>query len=488
MAGEIASHWINGEWTTSYTISDSINPATGEVLGAWYDGGEAEAHAAIYAAKEAFESSTWSRDRSLRNRVLIELADRFDARAHELGRLVTEENGKIVREGMFESSSAGAILRYNAGLVHTDNGDSSEVAPGWWLNTYAEPAGVVGIIVPWSAPVALFVRSLAPALAAGNAVAVKMPGQTALVANKLSQIIAEVSLLPTGIVNVFTESENQGAPYLVTSPDVQVISYAGSVADGRMVAAQGAPTLKRMNLDLGGKTPMVVFDDANLDRTVRLLAAAITTFAGQFCTTGSRILVQRGIADEVRIRLRQDLERTRVGNGLDPDVDMGPLIDKSNVARVDGAVQEALGYAEPIVRGGPVADGELSAGAFYRPTLLEVDDVESDIVQKEVFGPVASFEIFETEGDAVNRANATDMGLAAAVFTNDINVSQRVGRAIQAGTIWTNAWGAPSGSFAEGAYESFGGGRLRGMLSLRDFQEAKTLVHARPDIGTSVVT
>jgi betaine-aldehyde dehydrogenase len=478
MASEIAGHWINGKWATSYTISDSINPATGEVLGGWYDGGVVEAHAAISAAKEAFETSTWSRDSAMRSRVLSEMAERFDAHADELGRLVTQESGKILVHGMLESSSAGATLRHNAVLAETDDGISSEVAPGVRLSSYSEPAGVVGIIVPWNAPVVLFIRSLAPALAAGNAVVVKMPGQTALVGNRMSQIISEVSSLPAGIVNVFAETEDKGAPYLVASPDVQVISYTGSAAVGRMVAAQGAATLKRMNLELGGKNPMVVFDDADLDRTVPLLSAAITTFAGQFCMTGSRILVQRGVADEVRVRLGQGLAHIRLGNGLDPDVEMGPLIDKPTVARVDAIVQEALEYAEPIVRGGPATDGDLLSGAFYRPALLEVQDVDSDIVQKEVLGPVASFEVFDSEIDAVNRSNATEIGLNAGIFTRDVNVSRRVSREIQAGTVWTNAWAALTEGSTEGGFESSGAGRLRGMIALRSFQEFKTVVDA----------
>jgi acyl-CoA reductase-like NAD-dependent aldehyde dehydrogenase len=291
---DIAKHWIDGEWVDSDTVSESINPATGEVLGEWYDGGEAEAEAAIAAARRAFDTTQWSRDRSLRHRALSEMADRFDSYADELGRLVTKENGKKLAEGMFESSTAGMTLRYNASEALTEAGISAEVSPGLWFSQYSEPAGVVGIIVPWNAPVALFIRSLAPALAAGNTVALKMPGQTALVANRLSQIIAEVGSLPTGVVNIFTESGNSGAPYLVASPDIQIISYTGSVPVGRIVAADGAPTLKRMNLELGGKTPMIVFDDAALDLAIPLVASAVTTFAGQFCMTGSRILVQRG--------------------------------------------------------------------------------------------------------------------------------------------------------------------------------------------------
>jgi betaine-aldehyde dehydrogenase len=479
---EIAEHWIGGEWVGSGTVKESVNPATGVVLGRWADGGEAEARAAIAAARRAFGTSAWSRDRSLRHRALSEMADRFDVHADELGALVTKENGKILAQGMFESGTAGATLRHNAAQALTDTGISAEVAPGQWFSTYAEPAGVVGIIVPWNGPVALFVRSLGPALAAGNTVAVKMPGQTALVGNLMSQIIAEVKSLPPGVVNIFTESGNTGAPYLVASPDVQVISYTGSIAVGRIVAASGAPTLKRMNLELGGKTPMIVFDDADLDTAVPLVASAVTTFTGQFCMTGSRILVQRGVADDVRARLVRILENVRLGDGLDPGTEMGPLITKADVARVDGVVEAALAYAKPVVRGGPATEGGLAAGAFYRPSLLEVTDVNRDIVQKEVFGPVATFEVFDTEADAIARANATEFGLAAGIFTTNINTSRRVSREIRAGTIWTNAWSELNDGFAEGGYKQSGIGRLRGPLAITDFQEAKTVVHAIPPL------
>jgi acyl-CoA reductase-like NAD-dependent aldehyde dehydrogenase len=311
-------------------------------------------------------------------------------------------------------------------------------------------------------------------------VAVKMPGPTALVSNLVSQIIAEAQSLPRGVVNIFTESGNTGSPFLVASPDVQVISYTGSSPVGRIIAASGAATLKRMNLELGGKTPMIVFDDADLDSVVPLLAAGITTFSGQFCMTGSRILVQRGVAEEVRSRLADILEKVRVGDGLDPNTDMGPLIDKPNVARVDGVVEAALAYAKPIVRGGPATEGALAAGAFYRPTLLEVDDVTTDIVQKEVFAPVATFELFDTEADAIARGNAGEMGLAAGVFTNDLNISNRVSRGLQVGTVWTNTWAAINDGFAEGGYKQSGVGRLRGPIAISEFQEAKTIVHSVP--------
>ena len=311
-----------------------------------------------------------------------------------------------------------------------------------------------------------------------------MPGQTALVSNLVSQIIAEVTSLPRGAVNIFTESGNAGAPYLVASPDVQVISYTGSTTVGRLVAVDGAATLKRMNLELGGKTPMIVFNDADVDTAIPLVALAVTTFAGQFCMTGSRILVQRGVADRVRTGLASTFENVRLGNGLDPGTEMGPLIDKPNVARVERLVRAALAYAKPVVRGGPATDGDLAAGAFYRPALLEVDDVNTDIVQKEVFGPVATFEVFDAETDAIARANATEYGLAAGVFTASINISRRVSRGLQAGTVWTNAWADLNDGFAEGGFKQSGVGRLRGPLAIADFQEAKTIVHSIPPLAS----
>lgn len=246
-----------------------------------------------------------------------------------------------------------------------------------------------------------------------------MPGQTALTNALFAEAVAATTSLPAGVVNILTEAGNEVAPMLVTSPDVDVISYTGSTNVGRAIAAAAAPTLKRLGLELGGKTPMIVFDDADLDIVVPTLVMSSILMNGEFCCTGSRVLAQRGIADALRARLATALEQVRVGPALDPTSQMGPLIDKAGVARVDRIVEEAAGYAEIIVRGGPVTDPDLAGGAFFRPALIEVDRVDVPVVQQEVFGPVQTFEIFDDEADAIRRANATEFGLAASVFTAD---------------------------------------------------------------------
>jgi betaine-aldehyde dehydrogenase len=476
----IALNWIDGEWRTSATVSTSRNPANGDVVGQFADGGEAEADAAITAARRAYRTTTWGRDRVLRHEVLTSLADLFDSRTEQLAVLLTKENGKTLFESRLEVGLVSRTLRHAAGQALTSSGISAEVQPGTFFSTLAEPAGVVAVIVPWNAPVALFIRSLAPALAAGNTVVAKLPGQTATTNALMSEIIASAEALPKGVVNIFTESGNTGAPRLVSSPDVDIVSYTGSVEVGRKVGAAAGATLKRVNLELGGKSPMIVFDDADLDATLPLLVSGLTVTAGQFCMAGTRILVQRGVADVVRDRLTQLLTEVTVGPGDSPDSQMGPLIDKAAVDRVDAFVEAALSYAKPVVRGGRVTEGPLATGSFYRPCLLEVEDLDVPLVQEELFAPVGTFEVFDDEADALRRANATKFGLAAAVFTRDGARARRVSRGIEAGTVWTNSYFALDDGFAEGGYKHSGVGRLRGPLGLAEFQEAKTYVEVAP--------
>ena len=477
----IALNWIDGEWLTSASIATSHNPANGEVVGQFADGGEVEAEAAIKAARGAFRTTTWSRDRVLRNRVIAAIADRLTDRADELARLLTKEMGKPLVETRAEIELGGVrTLRHAAGEALTSSGISAEVEPGTFFSTLAEPAGVAALIVPWNAPVALLIRALAPALAAGNAVVAKMPAQTAHTNTLISEIIASADGLPRGVVNIFTESGSAGSIRLVASPDVNVVSFTGSVGVGRKVGAVAGETFKRLILELGGKSPMIVFADADLDVTLPLLVRGLIQSTGQFCMAGTRILVQRDIADVVRDRLAQMLSSVVVGPGDGPDTQMGPLIDRVAVDRVDAFVESTLSYAKPVVRGGRITEGPLAAGSFYRPCLLEVEDLNVPLVQDEIFAPVGTFEVFDDEADLLRRANATQFGLAAGIFTRDGARARRVSRGLDAGTVWTNCYSVLDEGFAEGGYKDSGVGRLRGPIGLAEFQESKTYVEVVP--------
>jgi len=469
-----ALNWIDGEWCDSPIRAPSIDPATGVTIGSFADATLADAQSAVAAARRTFRDSPWRDDRQLRARALNAIADSFEARAEELARLLAAENGKILPEARFEVATVPSKLRYCAALVLAQHGRALAVRPGAYSMALHEPAGVAGLIVPWNSPVVLLMRSLGPALAAGTTLVAKMPGQTAQVNALIARILSEVAELPKGAVNIFSESGIAGSAFLVESPDVPVISFTGSTRTGRTIAAAGASQLKRFGLELGGKTPMIVFDDADLDAALPVLEKAITVFAGQFCMAGSRILAERGIADRLRQALSERLARVRVGPASDPASEMGPLIDRQSVARIDAMVEKALAEgARAIVRGGPAQEPALAAGAFYRPALLEVADPELAIVQEEVFGPVATFQVFEGEAAAIDLANNSDFGLAASIWSRDPDRPLRLARDLQVGTVWINDWAAIHDEFEEGGFKQSGVGRLNGLASLHDFQEVK---------------
>ena len=402
------------------------------------------------------------------------MADLFDQYYDELVLLLSTENGKVKAEAELEVGMVANKLRYSASLVRTEYGRALEPKAGSFSIVLREPMGVAGVIAPWNSPVVLMIRSLAPALAAGTTTVVKLPSQTAQVNALLSKIFSEVKSLPKGVINVVTESGSAASKLLIESPDVPVISFTGSSGTGEAISRVGADNIKRFGLELGGKTPMIVFNDANLDEALPKLEKSLTVFAGQFCMTGSRLLVQRGIAEELTKRLAERLENVKLGPASDLSSDMGPLIDKPNVERVNGMVEKAIADgAKVIVRGGPVTEGPLAKGAFYRPTLLQVTDPNADIVQKEVFGPVLSMLIFDTEAEAVELANNSEYGLAASIWTQDVNRPLRVAREISAGTIWINDWAVIYDEFEEGGYKKSGLGRMNGVAAMDDFIEYK---------------
>ena len=471
-----ARHWIGGEWAGTGPEKDSISPATGAVIGTFHDGGAEAAQRAIEAASAAFRREGWASDVMLRSTALSHLADAYAKRMDEIVETLCVENGKLRYEAGFEANFIVRALRFAAGLALHTFGRVLDPRPGMQSMSIRQPVGVAGIITPWNSPAYLSIRSLAPALAAGCTAVVKMPQQAAHTAQLMSEVIASVSEIPPGVVNIFTETGSDGARLLVDSPMVPTISFTGSTATGRQIAQAAAAHLKRVGLELGGKTPHLVFDDADLAAVLPTLEKSSTVFAGQFCMTGSRILAQRGIADRLKAGLAQRLEKVRPGPAADPSSDMGPLIDKAAVARVDAAVEEAIrAGAKPILRGGPSTAAALAAGAFYHPTLLEVTDPSLPIVQKEIFGPVQTVQVFDDEDQAVALANDSEYGLSACIWSRDVDRPMRVARRLEAGLISINSWANLAVEFEEGGFKSSGLGRLGGLASMEDFLEYKQI-------------
>ncbi|HGN8625351.1 aldehyde dehydrogenase family protein [Pseudomonas aeruginosa] len=471
-----ALNWIDGQWVDSDRVRESINPATYEVIGTYADAGVDIAEAAIAAAKRAMRETAWVHDRKLRARVLDKLADAFERNRDELIRTLYTENGKIQPDATFEVDLCAPSLRYFAGIARTESGRLVEPKPGRIALMMRQPLGIACVIAPWNSPVVLMVRSLAPALAAGCAVIVKMPGKSAQINAMMARIFADVPELPRGVINVMTDEVGDAAKYLVASPDVPVISFTGSTSTGKAIAKSAAAEVKRVGLELGGKTPSIVFDDADLDLVVPMLETALTRFAGQFCVTGQRVIVQEGIADALRERLAQRLRAVKAGPASDTSSEMGPMIDRENVQRVDQVVERAIAEgAEVIVRGGPVTQGPLAKGAFYMPTLLEVRDSNMQVVQEETFGPVLTLQRFKTEHEAIAMANDSLYGLGSSLWTRDIAKALRIAPEIQAGLVWINEWAALSEDIEEGGTKHSGLGRLNGPTAIDDFTEIKTI-------------
>jgi betaine-aldehyde dehydrogenase len=484
-ATSVARHWIDGEWVDSDEHADSVNPATGEVIGSYAMAGPKEAEAAVEAAKRAFADPGWRTDRRLRARVLNRMADRFEDRTDDLVELLGLENGKTHDQGRLEVAFAPETLRFNAALALTDAGTNSQVSHGELSLVVRQPVGVAGIIAPWNSPVALGIRSLAPALAAGCTAVMNLPHQTAQTNSLIAELVGGTDELPPGVANTITGGHVSG-DVLVRSPDVPTISFTGSTATGKQISAAASGDLKRVGLELGGKTPLILFEDADLDLALPIVVSALIVFSGQFCMTGSRLLVHERIADRVRTRLAPMLEAVKVGPASDPASEMGPIIDKPNVERIDKIVEDAISQgAKVIVRGGPVTDGPLAAGAFYRPSLLEVHENSMSIVQGEVFGPVLTMQTFASEAEAIAMANDSNYGLSASVFSRDVDVSVRVALALESGSVWVNDWAKLHDQFEEGGFKGSGLGRMRGFAVIDDFIEFK---HIRLHPGSTPAT
>lgn len=467
-----ALNYIGGEWVKGSGSEASFNPADGSVLGSYELGTAALAEQAAAQARATFETTGWASLPRLRAAVLFEFADKLEAARDDISDLIVAENGKLKREAMGEMVGAISEVRYYAGLARTVLGRTLETMPGNFSMMNREAAGVAAIIVPWNAPVTLLVRSLAPALAAGCTTVIKPAPQTPLIHERVMRCLHDCPSLPRGVVNSVNEHGSQVGEALVASNDIDVISFTGSSATGKRIMAGAAPTLKRLSLELGGKAPATVFADANLDQVVRELTAGSLVMAGQICVAAARFLVEKSIEDDFTAKIKSAFAAVRVGPGSDTRSQMGSLIDPANRDRVSRIIEQAGDEGQMILQG-RAPDGSHASGAFLTPTLFKINDLSSSLVQDELFGPIVSVETFETEAEAVKKANATEYGLAASVFTRDLNRAMRMSRAVRAGTVWLNCHGRLFAEGETGGFRHSGLGRLHGVEGLNDFLETK---------------
>jgi acyl-CoA reductase-like NAD-dependent aldehyde dehydrogenase len=467
-------HWIGGGWVAGANgaMIESIDPSNGEVVGRFCDGGTAEAQAAIAAAKSAFENPLWSQNPRLRQDVMLRWASNLEAKLEDLAQLLTLENGKAIGQSRGEMIGSISEIRYYAGLARHVPGHVLEVEPGVFSSMIREPAGVAGIIVPWNAPAVLLVRSLAPAMAAGCASVVKPAPQTTLFTAAYLAAL-EGTGLPAGAVNMVAENGHAVAQMLVASADVDVLSFTGSTQTGKAIMAAAAPTMKKLSLELGGKSCCLVFEDADIARAAPALAAAATIISGQQCTAARRILVHESRYEEMKAALKGALSALVVGPGLAPATHIGPLIDRRSRDMVQKRIEQAFDLADEVVLRGEAPNGALAKGAYLTPSIVAHADTSAFFCQEEIFGPLVVIERFSSEAEAVAKANHTTFGLSASVWTHDGSRAMRVARALRDGTVWINEHNKLFAEAETGGYRQSGLGRLHGYDGMADFTEMK---------------
>jgi acyl-CoA reductase-like NAD-dependent aldehyde dehydrogenase len=470
--------YIGGEVTgaESGATFDSINPTSGRVWATHAHAGAEDVDRAVHAAREAFDGEAWrGLSPTRRGRLMRRLADLIADRAEEIAAVEVIDNGKLYKEMLAQLRVIPEWLYYFGGLADKIEGRVIPLDRTSVLNyTLREPLGVVGIIVPWNSPVLLTMYSLAPAIAAGNTVVVKPSEHASASVLETLQLAAEAGF-PRGVVNVVTGAGETGGA-LVDHPDVAKISFTGSDSTGRQIAARAGGRLARVTMELGGKSPNIVFADAAMDAAEAGLLAGIYGAAGQSCVAGSRALVQRDVYGELLERVRQRASSVLLGDPMSTETEMGPIANAPQLERVERMVTAARAEGARVVSGGGRASvPEFPEGLFFDPTILDGVDNDAMIAQDEVFGPVLTVIPFADEDDAVAIANDTRFGLAAGVWTRDVKRAHRMARRIQAGTVWLNTYRAITFNSPFGGYKASGFGRVNGAEAIDAYLQTKSV-------------
>jgi aldehyde dehydrogenase (NAD+) len=470
--------FIGGEWTDAQDGARlaTVHPATGDVLTEVAAAGAADVDAAVRAARSALVEKGWRRiDAADRGAILWRMADLIEERSALLARLEVLDNGKPIREASIDIRMAADAFRYYAGWATKLHGDTIPVRGNVLNYTLREPVGVVGAIIPWNFPLLMAAWKVAPALACGNTVVLKPAEQTPLTALELAAIGREAGL-PPGVLNVVPGYGETAGAALVAHDGVDKVAFTGSTAVGRLIMRQAAESLKKVSLELGGKSPNIVLADADVEAASRGAFAGIFYNNGQCCTAGSRLLVHESVKDELLAKLAERAAKLQPGDPLDPKTRLGPVISQEQMERVLGYIEKGRNEgAELVTGGGRALFGGEERGYWVQPTIFDGVQPSHTIACEEIFGPVLAVMTFRDEDEALALANETIYGLAAGVWTRDIGRAHRFARELQAGTVWLNTYHPLDTASPFGGYKQSGYGRELGEYALDLYTQIKSV-------------